>query len=42
MQAVAAAAGVVLRPHAKTHKCLEVGRRQLAHGAVGLTVEGRG
>jgi D-serine deaminase-like pyridoxal phosphate-dependent protein len=38
MQAAAAAAGVRLRPHAKTHKCLEVGRRQLARGAVGLTV----
>ena len=38
MQAAAAAAGAVLRPHAKTHKCLEVGRRQLAHGAAGLTV----
>ncbi len=38
MQTVAAAAGAVLRPHAKTHKCLEVGRRQLAHGAAGLTV----
>jgi D-serine deaminase-like pyridoxal phosphate-dependent protein len=38
MRAVAAAAGAALRPHAKTHKCLEVGRRQLAHGAVGLTV----
>jgi len=38
MQKVAATAGAVLRPHAKTHKCLEVGRRQLAHGAVGLTV----
>ena len=30
--------GVALRPHAKTHKSLEVGRRQLAAGAVGLTV----
>ncbi len=30
--------GVVLRPHAKTHKCVELGRRQLAHGATGLTV----
>lgn len=30
--------GVALRPHAKTHKCLELGRRQLAHGAGGLTV----
>ena len=38
MQAVAAAVGAALRPHAKTHKCLEIGRRQLAHGAVGLTV----
>jgi D-serine deaminase-like pyridoxal phosphate-dependent protein len=34
----AAAAGVALRPHAKTHKCLEVARRQLDAGAVGLTV----
>jgi D-serine deaminase-like pyridoxal phosphate-dependent protein len=32
------ALGVALRPHVKTHKCLEVGRRQLAHGAVGITV----
>ena len=38
MQAAAAAAGAALRPHAKTHKCLEIGRRQLAHGAAGLTV----
>jgi len=30
--------GVALRPHAKTHKCLEIARRQLALGAVGLTV----
>jgi D-serine deaminase-like pyridoxal phosphate-dependent protein len=30
--------GLVLRPHAKTHKCAEVARRQLALGAVGLTV----
>jgi D-serine deaminase-like pyridoxal phosphate-dependent protein len=30
--------GVALRPHAKTHKSLEVGRRQVAAGAVGLTV----
>lgn len=34
----AAELGVTLRPHAKTHKSLEVARRQLAHGAVGLTV----
>ena len=30
--------GVALRPHAKTHKTLEIARRQLALGAVGLTV----
>jgi D-serine deaminase-like pyridoxal phosphate-dependent protein len=30
--------GVALRPHAKTHKCTEIARRQLALGAVGLTV----
>jgi D-serine deaminase-like pyridoxal phosphate-dependent protein len=29
---------ISLRPHAKTHKSIEVGRRQLAHGAVGLTL----
>ncbi|MEU8005637.1 alanine racemase [Catellatospora sp. NPDC049111] len=29
---------LALRPHAKTHKCLEIARRQLAGGAVGLTV----
>lgn len=32
------AAGVQLRPHAKTHKCAEIARRQLEAGAVGLTV----
>ncbi len=30
--------GVALRPHAKTHKCVELGRLQLQHGARGLTV----
>ena len=34
----ATARGVALRPHAKTHKCIEIGRMQLAAGAVGLTV----
>ena len=34
----ARALGVALRPHAKTHKCVELGRRQLEHGARGLTV----
>jgi len=26
-----------LRPHAKTHKCVEIARRQIAHGAIGIT-----
>jgi D-serine deaminase-like pyridoxal phosphate-dependent protein len=30
--------GLALRPHAKTHKCVEVARRQVALGAVGLTL----
>lgn len=34
----AAEAGKKLRPHAKTHKSAFVARRQIAHGAVGLTV----
>jgi D-serine deaminase-like pyridoxal phosphate-dependent protein len=29
---------LALRPHAKTHKCVEIARRQVALGAVGLTV----
>jgi D-serine deaminase-like pyridoxal phosphate-dependent protein len=32
------ARGLRLRPHAKTHKVLEIAERQLAAGAVGLTV----
>jgi len=31
-------AGVALRPHAKTHKSIEVARRQIAAGAVGISV----
>ena len=31
-------AGVRLRPHAKTHKCPEIGRMQLAAGAWGLSL----
>lgn len=31
-------AGVALTPHAKTHRTVEFGRLQLAHGASGLTV----
>lgn len=38
MASVMAGRGVALRPHAKTHKSLEVGRRQIAAGAGGLTV----
>ncbi|MDT4985206.1 MAG: hypothetical protein QOF95_2696 [Pseudonocardiales bacterium] len=30
--------GMALRPHAKTHKCWEIARRQLDAGAAGLTV----
>ena len=30
--------GVALRPHAKTHKSLEIGRRQIELGASGVTV----
>jgi len=26
-----------LRPHAKTHKCTEIARRQVALGAIGIT-----
>ena len=32
------ALGVALRPHLKTHKCVEVAERQRAHGAHGVTV----
>ena len=32
----ARAAGVNLRPHAKTHKCAVIGRQQMAMGAVGV------
>ena len=38
MGSVAAAAGVRLRPHAKTHKSIEIARMQLAAGASGITV----
>jgi D-serine deaminase-like pyridoxal phosphate-dependent protein len=30
--------GKALRPHAKAHKCVEIARRQMAEGAVGLCV----
>ncbi|MER1968623.1 alanine racemase [Castellaniella sp. GW247-6E4] len=38
MQAHADHAGVALRPHAKAHKCPELARLQLRHGAVGVCV----
>lgn len=36
MAALAKAHGVSLRPHAKTHKSVDIAKRQLAAGAVGL------
>jgi D-serine deaminase-like pyridoxal phosphate-dependent protein len=38
MAAVAKAAGVALRPHFKTHKSVAIAKRQMAAGAVGMTV----
>src|SRR5439155_22544081 len=38
MAAVARSAGLDLRPHFKTHKSVEIARRQIAAGAVGMTV----
>ncbi len=37
VQRIAAQHDVALRPHVKTHKCIEIARLQLEHGAVGLT-----
>ena len=34
----AAGRGLALRPHAKTHKSVEIARRQLGHGAAGISV----
>jgi D-serine deaminase-like pyridoxal phosphate-dependent protein len=34
----AAGRGLVLRPHVKTHKSIEIAGRQLGHGAVGISV----
>jgi D-serine deaminase-like pyridoxal phosphate-dependent protein len=36
MAAFAQQTGVKLRPHTKTHKSIDVARRQMAAGAVGL------
>lgn len=38
MAGLAAKHGVALRPHFKTHKCVEIAHRQVALGAVGGTV----
>ena len=38
MQGLADRHGVALRPHAKTHKSLAIGRRQVGLGASGITV----
>ncbi|WP_367274167.1 alanine racemase [Cryobacterium sp.] len=38
MAAFAAAAGLALRSHVKTHKSVEIARRQAAAGASGITV----
>src|ERR1700748_1972329 len=37
MAALAVEWGVELRPHAKSHKCVEIARRQVAAGAVGVS-----
>lgn len=39
MAGFAAARGLRLRPHAKMHKCAELARLQMAHGAVGVCVQ---
>jgi D-serine deaminase-like pyridoxal phosphate-dependent protein len=38
VQDAVAAAGKKLRPHAKAHKCVEIARRQVAKGAIGVCV----
>ena len=38
MQKKVGALGVALRPHIKTHKCIEIGKRQRELGAKGITV----
>lgn len=37
MAAHSKASGIKIRPHVKVHKCVEVARRQVALGAIGLT-----
>lgn len=38
MAAAVKKSGKHLRPHAKAHKCVEVARRQIDHGAIGICV----
>jgi len=38
MAAFAGESRIALRPHAKTHKCVEIARRQMELGALGLSV----
>lgn len=38
MQRLVAAGGRRIRPHAKTHKCSEIARRQIEAGAIGICV----
>jgi D-serine deaminase-like pyridoxal phosphate-dependent protein len=38
MSRFAADRRIALRPHAKTHKCVQVARRQVARGAIGICV----
>lgn len=42
MAAFCQARGLRLRPHAKMHKCAELARLQMAHGAVGVCVQKTG
>jgi 3-hydroxy-D-aspartate aldolase len=39
MSGIAASHAVALRPHSKSHKCLEIARRQMTHGASGICVQ---
>ena len=36
MAALVAAKGITLRPHAKTHKSVDIAKRQIGAGAVGV------
>ena len=36
MANVVRGSGLALRPHAKSHKCPDIAKRQMAHGAIGI------